>query len=268
MSVTGKKRQGNDKFYTNSDIALDCFNTFKKYITHKDCVIIEPAAGNGAFLGPLADYNYKAYDILPENEGIILQDFLTLDLAQFQTPLYFIGNPPFGRQSSLAKKFIKHITACVNTAVIGFILPKSFKKESMQKCFPLHYWCAKQIDLPDNSFNIDGNIHNVPCVFQIWEKRAVPRVISPTPKSLYFDFVKITEQPDFSLRRVGVYAGKLDKDVAKSQQSHCFIKLKQSVEVDDFARAFKGVVFSHDNTVGPRSISKKEFIVAINQMSI
>ena len=133
MSVTGKKRQGNDKFYTNPDIALACFNTFKKYITHKNCVIIEPAAGNGAFLSPLADYNYKAYDILPENEGIILQDFLTLDLAQFQTPLYFIGNPPFGRQSSLAKKFIKHITACVNTAVIGFILPKSFKKESMQK---------------------------------------------------------------------------------------------------------------------------------------
>jgi len=76
-----------------------------------------------------------AFDIQPDNPAIKEQDFLTLDLDSFNQPLVFLGNPPFGKQSSLAKKFIKHITKCQNTTVIGFILSKSFKKESTQKCF-------------------------------------------------------------------------------------------------------------------------------------
>lgn len=31
------------------------------------------------------------------------------------------------------------------------ILSKSFKKESMQKCFPLNYWLVEQINLPDDA---------------------------------------------------------------------------------------------------------------------
>ena len=54
-------------------------------------------------------------------------------LYAFQSNLHFIGNPPFGRQSSLAKKFIKHICSCDKTKTIAFILPKSFKKDSLKK---------------------------------------------------------------------------------------------------------------------------------------
>ena len=45
--------------------------------------------------------------------------------------IHVIGNPPFGRQSSLAIKFIKK--SCSFSDTISFILPKSFKKDSMKK---------------------------------------------------------------------------------------------------------------------------------------
>ena len=48
---------------------------------------------------------------------------------------------------------------------------KSFKKFSMQKCFPINWHLMEQFEIPDNSFVIQGKSHNVPCVFQIWEKR-------------------------------------------------------------------------------------------------
>ena len=62
--------------------------------------------------------------------------------------IHIIGNPPFGRQSSLAIKFIKK--SCEFCDTLSFILPKSFKKESLKKHFPfdlrydkkIHYYCS------------------------------------------------------------------------------------------------------------------------------
>ena len=263
--LTGKKRITTDKFYTNKNIVEICFESFKHYIDG-DALLIEPSAGNGVFFNVLKHYPHIAFDIEPEHHDIIKQDFLKLSLESFNQPLMFIGNPPFGKQSSIAKKFIKHITKCPLTTTIGFILSKSFKKESMQKCFPLEYWLIEQIDLPNNAFNIAGKIHNVPCVFQIWQKKAKKRIIEPYPLSKSFNFVKIHEDPDFSLRRVGVYAGKIDSDTEKSIQSHYFIKIKKEIDIQTFRNSYETIKFTHDNTAGPRSISKKEFIIAINQL--
>lgn len=265
--LTGKNRKSTDKFYTNPETVDICFELFKSNIGN-NTLLVEPSAGNGAFMKKLQPYQFVAYDIEPETANITKKDFLTVDLNDFNKPLAFIGNPPFGRQSSLAKKFIKHITKCSNTTIVGFILPKSFKKESMQKCFPLHYHLINQIDLPENSFNIAGNIHDVPCVFQIWRKQENNRVIIPYPLSKFVDFVKLDDNPDFSIRRVGVYAGKLDSDINKSVQSHYFIKMKNNIDPNLFREEFLTIEFTHDNTAGPKSISKKELIIELNRLSL
>ena len=96
-------------------------------------LIIEPSAGSGVWTSPLHMYNLIAFDIQPEGEGIHQMNFLDVDLWAFQSNLHFIGNPPFGRQSSMARKFIKHITSCERTKTIAFILPKSFKKDSYSR---------------------------------------------------------------------------------------------------------------------------------------
>ena len=151
--------------------------------------------------------------------------------------------------------------------MIAFILPKSFKKISFQKIFPLHFHLIKSWDIPDNAFTIGGDTHDVPCVFQIWQKKEEKRIVPCPPSSKYFTFVKKEAFPDFSLRRVGVYAGKLDSETAsKSGQSHYFIKLHPSIQPNVFQTQYQTLVFEHNNTVGPKSISKPEFILAINTL--
>jgi len=108
-----------DKFYTPSETVDKCINLFNE--TFKDVTeIIEPSAGNGAF--SLKIPNCIAYDLEPEHESIIKQDFLKV-LLPYKKGRAFIGNPPFGERNNLALKFFKHsIKMC---DMIGFILPIS-----------------------------------------------------------------------------------------------------------------------------------------------
>ena len=280
MSNTGKNRVITDQFYTKDDIAKRCVERFyERYPFYKN--IVEPSAGDGAFIHYLCRFNtygsenFRAFDIEPKNirkEFVIpieQRDFLKYDFQDFHMApssdkVYFIGNPPFGRQSSLAKKFIKHIASWEKAGVIAFILPKSFKKISMQKCFPINWHLIDSCNIPDNSFVINGKSHNVPCVFQIWEKKAFQRWIPEIAKPKGYIFTKKEENPDFSLRRVGVYAGKIDSDIDKSEQSHYFIKLDSQTNKEQFLEYYGCIVFETDNTVGPRSISKQEFIAKLN----
>lgn len=265
MQTTGKKRNTIDKFYTNPNIVDVYINEFKKYIGEND-LIIEPSAGCGVWTIPLSNYNLIAFDIQPEGKNIIQQNFLELDLYKFKNNLHFIGNPPFGRQSSLARQFIKHICNCEKSKTVAFILPKSFKKNSMKKTFPLNYHLEYQSDIGKNAFLANGKAYDVPCVFQIWVQKNYNREEIKKLKPIGFNFVKKKDNPDYSLRRVGVYAGKISCEIEnKSEQSHYFIKLERTYT--DFVEKYNKIKWMHDNTVGPRSISKQEFIKEINIIS-
>jgi hypothetical protein len=64
---------------------------------------------------------------------------------------------------------------------------------------------------------------------------------------------------------VGVYAGKIFTEIEdKSIQSHYFIKLEQNN--DDFMKKYNTIEWKHDNTVGPKSISKQELIKELNKI--
>jgi predicted RNA methylase len=107
MTTTGLNRNTIDKYYTKTELAEYCIMKFNSIIKPKSKdYILEPSAGNGSFSNYLFN-NYKnviAIDIQPDNDNIKKQDFLEYS----GSPCHVIGNPPFGRQSSLAKKFIKH----------------------------------------------------------------------------------------------------------------------------------------------------------------
>jgi hypothetical protein len=139
----------------------------------------------------------------------------------------------------------------------------------MKKHFPLSFHLVHQCDLEDNSFIInDGEEKNVPCVFQIWEKREYEReqIIKQTASK--FIFVKIDEFPDISFRRVGVNAGKIDtvKLKDKSIQSHYFIKFDDELDKKIIVDKISKIVFESNNTVGPKSISKQEIITEFNKV--
>ena len=108
-----------DKYYTDDTIVTHCINVVNDLIGDIT-ETIEPSAGNGAF--SLKIPKCIAYDIEPEHESIIKQDFLKLDLP-YKKGRLFIGNPPFGIRNTLSVKFFKH--AIKMGDYIAFILPIS-----------------------------------------------------------------------------------------------------------------------------------------------
>jgi hypothetical protein len=266
----GFKHNTIDKYYTKEGVAHLCLDYFKKYIKiGKNDLVIEPSAGNGSFISAIKALtsHYVFYDIEPENSEIISQDYLNGNFNDFKSKfnnIHIIGNPPFGRQSSLAIKFIKK--SCEFCDSISFILPKSFKKESLKKVFPLNFHLLFECDLPDKSFMVNGLEYNVDSVFQIWEKKPENRAVIEKLDPLHFIFVEKNNNPDISFRRVGVYAGKVDKNIIdKSIQSHYFIKFTNGKTVNENIDLLKSIQFTHNNTVGPRSISKQELIHEFNK---
>ena len=260
----GLKRDTIDKFYTKEAVVEKCVNLIKAYIDiNSNDLIIEPSAGSGAFIKyikVLSD-NQLYMDIAPHHKDVIKRDYLKFTDTSYDNQIHLIGNPPFGRQASMAKKFIKK--SCEYADSISFILPKSFKKDSFQNTFPLNYHLIVNEDLPVNSFTINDIEYDVPCVFQIWIKKDFNREKKEKEIPNGFTFVKKNEQPDISFRRVGVYAGKIDTNIDdKSEQSHYFIKFTKNVDV----LSLYNIEFDKDNTVGPRSISKPELIEKFNEI--
>jgi len=272
--LKGLYRNTIDKYYTKENVVELCLNFFKKYIEiNTNDLIIEPSAGNGAFIMGIKSLTkyFKFYDLEPENDEIIKQDYLLYSYSDdimnnnFTKKIHIIGNPPFGRQSSLAIKFIKKSCEFCNT--ISFILPKSFKKDSLKKSFPLNFHLIFEIDLPDKSFLVNGIEHNVETVFQIWEKKDVKRILIKKIEPINFIFVRKTENPDISFRRVGVNAGVIDIKIdEKSIQSHYFIKFTNGKSINDNINILSSITYNFNNTVGPKSISKQELICKFNPL--
>ena len=270
-----------DKYYTKPEIVGQCLDHIQKHISHNaGDYIIEPSAGNGAFM-PGIKQRFNGYfvflDIEPEHAEIHAQDYLAYipppKTQQLPCQIHVIGNPPFGRQSSLAIKFIKK--SCEFCDTVSFILPKSFKKDSMKKHFPLNFHLAFEIDLPTNSFLVREEEHDVPCILQIWMKRDHPRIVADKLEPFGYEFVKKSDNPHISFRRVGVNAGAISLDIAnKSEQSHYFIRLlnpdqeggqsSDQEEVETVVSKLSRITFESDNTVGPKSISKQELIHKFN----
>ena len=101
--------------------------------------------------------------------------------------------------------------------------------------------------------------------FKHGKKKNHHRLVEPLLKPINFKFVKKNEEPHISIRRVGVNAGKIDKNIDKSIQSHYFIKiLNKEKSIDFFIDSLKKLNFIFDNTVGPKSISKQELIKQVN----
>ena len=279
LQSTGLTRNPIDKYYTKEEIVDLCVNYVKQHIkiTKTKDIVVEPSAGNGVFYNALLKIckNIRLFDIKPDSDIVTTLDFLQVTPQTIQPgrdistlTIHTIGNPPFGRQSSMAIKFIKHAATFSNT--ISFILPKSYKKESMRRSFPLSFHLIFECDLPDKSFTVNGQDHDSPCVFQIWEKKSTNRFVEANIDPIGYNFVKKDKSPTISLRRVGGLAGKADMDtINKSEQSHYFVQITNenlNTKVPLITELLNNVEYETNNTVGPKSISKAEFIKKLNNI--
>lgn len=265
---TGKFRTNTkDQFYTRPEVAVQCVgHILEKIEGAREFQWIEPSAGNGVFLREVPEKVERiGIDIDPKSDEILRGDFLSWEPPATKKKRLLFGNPPFGSQSSLAKAFIRYgVTFC---DVIAFILPRSFEKPSMNRVFPANFHCILIDHLSPNAFQVNQKPYNVPCIFMIWVKKDIPRVIPTAIQPVGFRYVKETEVWHIALRRVGGLAGRsfLHDHGVYSHQSHYFLVLDEAKRkyIAKIQTKINAHVFP-SNTVGPRSLSKGEVNEVLN----
>lgn len=148
----------NDKYYTPIETAAYCIKKTKEILNVQFQGIIEPSAGNGSFSEQL---DCVAYDIEPEHNNIIKQDYLELE-HDYIKDLLIIGNPPFGSRMNLAQKFFKKSIEFGD--YIAFILPISqlWNTNSLFEFDLIYSEDLGKVKYSDRSLNCCFNIYKRP----------------------------------------------------------------------------------------------------------
>lgn len=133
-----------DKFYTDPKVAKECIDSLD---LNEFDLIIEPSAGAWAFSRWLPEDKTYSFDLFPDVEWpkTIQQDFYEFDLLSFIEEkggknVLIIGNPPYGRLSSMAMDFVKK--SCVSNPLldikttVAFVVSETFMKESFARRIP------------------------------------------------------------------------------------------------------------------------------------
>lgn len=169
------REAGLDKFYTIPAISEKCLSTVgMKYDWKKWDLVVEPSAGNGSFLSIIPTAKKVGIDISPEHKDILKKDFFEFTPPSGLTNILVVGNPPFGRVSSLAVKFFNHSAEWCS--VIAFIIPKTFRRVSLQNRLHRKFHLVHDNEIPSDPCSFNPPMQ-VKCCFQIWEKRADDRAI-------------------------------------------------------------------------------------------
>lgn len=153
-----------DKYYTPQNVVEKCIDIIEDAIGFDNISeVIEPSAGNGSFLNVLDDRGipYTAYDILPEDSRIIEVDYLDTNLEYLKDRIV-LGNPPFGRSMSLARKFYNY--SVEHSDYIAFILPIS---QLNNTSFLYKFDLILSKDLGKIVFSDNREVH---CCFNIYKR--------------------------------------------------------------------------------------------------
>ncbi|MES2002123.1 MAG: SAM-dependent methyltransferase [Pseudomonadota bacterium] len=251
-----------DQFFTRPDVARLCVESLKPLIESEggDWLWIEPSAGGGAFLDQLP-YPRVALDIAPGRPDIEETDFLHWQPGIVQRRIAVVGNPPFGKNASLARRFFDHAAQFAD--IIAFILPRTFEKDQFVNRLNRSMHLIHSHLLDELSFELEGEPYAVPTVFQIWEKRPFDRALVCARRThQHFDFVA-SSMGHFAFQRVGARAGMVSREgLRKSPQSHYYLRANICEKtLYDRLRSIDWTPIKY-RTAGNPSIGKAELIQA------
>lgn len=283
MDAVKTREQGLDKFYTNPDIVDKCIKDLNVYFTFDEFdIIIEPSAGCGNFLLKLPKDKRIGIDLEPDSSKtneIIKKDFLDYIPDLNKTRVLTIGNPPFGKICSLAVKFFNHSAKFSN--VIAFIIPKTFRKISIQNKLDLNFHLIYDADIPSKSFT--PNI-SVKCCFQIYVKKNEKRNIIELPivncdfQFLPFGPKDTNNQPtppitkmntDFAVRAYGSKCGEIRKINLDDLRPKSWHFIRSIIDKQVLMKRFNTLDYSKsENTARQNSLGKAELIQLYSNFSV
>jgi hypothetical protein len=166
-----------------------------------------------------------------------------------------IGNPPYGKCSNLAIKFLNKSEELSDN--IWYVLPKTFRKTSITNRISLSLHKVIDIDISNKAFSI-----GVTTCMQRWNKCNIERT-KEYRNNTHQDFEFVNKlKATVALGRVGFGpSGKIYKDFqTRSENSHYFLKTKSTEVINKLISLQDKFRIAASNTVGNLSLSKSEII--------
>ena len=271
-TITEEVREaGLDKFYTIPAISKKCLDRIETLYKWSEWeLVIEPSAGNGSFLTIIPTDKKIGIDISPEHKDIIKQDFLTYMPPSDIKKILVVGNPPFGRVSSLAVKFFNHASKWSD--VIAFIIPRTFRRVSIQNKLNTNFHLVFDEEIPMEPCSFSPPMM-AKCCFQIWEKKQIKRnIIELSTIHNDWDFLPFgpkdtKQQPtpplgaDFAIRAYGGKCGEIIKNKLETLRPKSWHWIKSNINKDTLIERFNTLDYTMScNTARQNSIGRADLV--------
>ena len=270
LAKLGNRRvTGKEQYYTNPELAERLcgvmFGVIGPDAVNREW--IEPAGGTGSFIEALklrGASKLVSYDIEPHHPLVQQGDFLTAEF--FGDKMAAISNPPFGRANKLCIPFFNKLAD--HCDYIGFIVPKSWRKWSVQNRLDQRFQLIHDEDLIVNYVDENGNPladgkTQLNTVFQVWQKHDVLRPIVKVEDRGYV--TKTTpENADVSLTIFGRGCGIVKTEFPRTPNTtQMFLKLNnekalEALQNANFRRFYENVAYIE-------ALSIQEINYAINE---
>lgn len=264
--------EGLDKFYTIPVVVDKCISSLSKLYKWEDWdLVVEPSAGNGSFLHKIPSCNKIGIDINPEHVDIIQQNFFDYKPPTNKNKIMVIGNPPFGKISSIAIKFFNHSSQWAE--VIAFIIPRTFRRISVQNKLDVRFHLIIDEEIPVSPCGFTPPMM-VKCCFQVWEKKNFNReIIKLQTQHNDWNFLSFgpkdennqptpPENADFAIRAYGGICGeiKIDNLELLRPKSWHWIQCK-TIKKETMICIFNKLDYSNSkNTARQNSLGRGELV--------
>lgn len=271
--TTETRTEGLDKFYTIESVVDSCIESLSvRYDWDNWGLIVEPSAGNGSFFTkiPVQQDKKVGLDIQPEHIDIIEKDFFDYQPENNVKRILVIGNPPFGKNCSLAVKFFNHAAQWADT--IAFVIPRTFRRESIQNRLNLNFHLITDDEVPTKPCSFTPPMM-VKCCFQVWEKKNYKRDIIKL-KTYHDDWEFLSlgpndekKQPtpplgaDFAVRAYGGKCGEIRTDNLNALRPKSWHWIKCNCVKEQLIMKISKLDFSNClNTARQNSLGRGELV--------
>jgi len=265
------REAGLDKFYTIPKISEKCLLSIGSLYKWSEWgLVIEPSAGNGSFFIRIPIDKKLGIDISPEHKDIIKQDFLTYNPPSGVGKILVVGNPPFGKVSSLAIKFFNHAAEWAD--VIAFIIPRTFRRVSIHNKINAYFHLVFDEEIPMVPCSFSPPMM-AKCCFQIWEKKETKRsIIKLSTTHDDWDFLgfgpkDVNNQPtppdgaDFAMRAYGGKCGEIVDTGLEILRPKSWHWIKSKINKNTLIENFKTLDYTSSlNTARQNSMGRGELV--------
>ena len=272
MATATTRQEGLDKFYTVPSVAKECISKVGERF-HWDSwdLVVEPSAGNGSFFLQIPSTKKIGLDIRPEHSQIQTLDFFNYKPPETSSNILVLGNPPFGKSCSLAVKFFNH--AASFASVIAFIVPRTFRRISLQNKLNSFFHLLQDIELPLEPCAFTPPMM-AKCCFQIWQKQPAPRIIVDLPIS-HPDWIFLSYGPlgqdgqptppkdaDFAIRAYGGRCGDIQSTNLQTLRPKSWHWIQSNINKNTLIDRFMSLDYSiSEDTARQNSLGRSDLIL-------